>query len=143
MAYTNVAAVQILLGSNYGEMEDGTFPDLQTYIDSANVVVTQMRVIATREKRYYHPAVELEMVERWLAAHLYTKMDPFYSNKSTAGASAGFVQGRVEKEPYKDGAINMDASGVLNALLNRQFASMSSIGNRAGRDNPGCGTGRR
>jgi len=77
------------------------------------------------EKDFTHTTAELEMIERVLAAYNYCKMDPLYASKSTQGASGSHVTSQSlqgEQERYKRWAIELDASGCLNALLNRNVA---------------------
>jgi hypothetical protein len=112
---TTAGLVQKLLGDDY----DGT-SDLTPYLETATVVVSRLAVEATNANRALS-YTELELVERWLSAHFYTKMDPVYTSMSTGGASGSFARGS-EPEPYKDGAINVDFSGMLKAILNRQTA---------------------
>ncbi len=71
---------------------------------------------------------ELELMERWLACHLYTKFDPLYASKSTGGASASFINDEDIPERYLAGAINVDYSGMLKAIIKRQVASLAWIG---------------
>lgn len=113
---TTAAQVQKVLVNDY----DGT-TDLTPYIELASDIVDQVLVIAASRSQALS-VVTAEIVERWLSAHYYTKMDPTYASKSTGGASASFVRGSAEPEPYKDAAINADTSGALNAILKRLVA---------------------
>lgn len=118
MARTTDSAVAEVLGNDY----DGC-ASLRPRIASANLLVSRVATCATAKGQTLS-AAELEMLERILAAHFYTKTDPVYASKSTNGASASFVRGNKEPEPYKDWAISMDPSGCLNALMNRQTADI-------------------
>jgi hypothetical protein len=69
-----------------------------------------------------------EMMERCCAAYYYTLYDPLYGNRSTEGASGSFVEESLDKNRYKAMAIQQDPTGVLNALLNRNFAGSSWLG---------------
>jgi len=129
MPRTTIAAVQDLLGANYGPNPNGSLPNLQTYIDSATTLVDQLVTDASiKFPPYTHTSAQLELIERWLSAHFYTKMDPTYSSKSTSGASGSFVRDPKVPEPYKDAAIMLDPSGALAALLNRQTAGGAWLG---------------
>ena len=122
MAYTTPTAVQRLLGVNYDTRRS---PDLQQFVDSAHTVMGRL-IPAAAQRGFTHTAAELEIVERWLSAYFYCKMDPLLASKTTEAASAQFVTSQSlngEQERYKRGAIELDASGCLNALLNRQAAS--------------------
>ena len=127
MPRTSEEAVIGVLGADYGPKPDGTLPKLKPYIDTANNVINA----AVREANadgYSYDSVTLELMERWLAAHSYTKSDPTYSSRSTAGASGSFLRGKEEPEPYKDMVLTIDSLGYLNALLNRRRASAHWLG---------------
>lgn len=124
---TTIADVQTLLGSNYGTDHEGNDPDLQPYIDTATVIVDRVVTCATA-KNYTHTAAELELIERWLAAHYYTRMDPTYTSKSTAGASGSFTSPKDDTERYRASAIELDASGCLKQILSRNKASAAWLG---------------
>lgn len=111
----NVAAVLVdsSLSSNGQGDYDGT-TDLTPYIDAASSVVDDLE---DADEDGVLTSTKLELVERWLAAHYYTIMDPIYVSKSTLGRSASFQQ-----RSYKDVAIDLDPTGELAALLGRQRA---------------------
>ncbi len=116
---------------NYGLLPDGTAPSLQPYIDWATLIVSRVNTCASA-KGITLSTPELEMIERWTAAYGYCKMDPLYSSNSKGGASASYLAGGStldgETERYKRGAIEVDYSGCLNAILNRKVASLQWIG---------------
>lgn len=118
MARTTSAAVQALLGDDYDTVNS---PDLTPRIDAATAIVSRVSTCATN-KGITLSSTELELIERWVAAWLYTKTDRLYTNRSTADASGGFILGKDEPEPYKDGALALDYSGCLAAILNRNRA---------------------
>ncbi len=131
MSLTTVAKVQKLLGSNYGPMADGTLPDLLQFIDSANSVVTSAASLAVKQRGITLSPAQQELIERWLAAYFYCHLDPLKTSKSTEGASSSYVASQSlegEGERYKRGAIEMDPSGMVHALLNRAFATGYSLG---------------
>lgn len=111
---TSERAVAEILGENY----DGC-SKLRPYMSSANVMVTRMNTCATA-RGYTLTTEELELIERWLSAHFYTKMDPVYTSKSTLSASGSFMRG--ELEPYKDAAMALDPSGCLKGQLDQKIA---------------------
>lgn len=119
---TTALKVRAILGSDH----DGQTL-LTPYIETAAAITTRVAACATR-KGLSLSSAELELIERWLAAWSYTKSDPVYQSKTTAEASATFVRGKVEPEPYKDMALSLDTSGCLNAILNRQRASVHWLG---------------
>src|SRR5678815_4561967 len=118
-ARTTTALVQEILDRNYDRLRS---PNLQPYIDWASSIVDQVAVDAAA-KSMTLSSTSLEIIERWLAAYGYTKMDPLYASKSTQGASGAFVTSQSldgEQERYKRAAIEADWSGCLNAILNRK-----------------------
>ena len=123
MAFTTPDLVQAVLGKDYGPLPDGTLPDLQQYIDRADVTVLRAQQMALK-KNMPLTSQELEIFERWLAAYYYTQMDPIYQSRSNAGASASFVSAGQGADPnrYRQAAIEADYSGSVNALLKRQSA---------------------
>jgi hypothetical protein len=138
---TTVAAVQGILGGNYGKV-NGVLMNLQPFIDSATVIVDRVAVCAAKRHKTLGPA-ELELVERWLAAHAYCHMDPIYMSKSTAGASASFQRGSggegFESTDYGKMAVRIDYSGCLSAIGKRQVARGFAAG--VEHHERGCGTG--
>ncbi len=118
---TSIILVREVLDRNYHYKLS---PNLQPYIDSATLQVDRMVLCAT-DKGFTHTTAELEMIERVLAAYNYCHMDPLYQSKSTQGASGAHVSSSSldgEGERYKRWAIELDASGCLNAILNRKTA---------------------
>lgn len=123
MARTDATAVQTLLGRNYDSRNS---PDLTPYVDMATAFVDRVITCATA-KGVTLSTAEAELIERNMAAHFYTRTDPLYQSKSTLSASGSYARGK-EVESYKANATEMDPSGCVNALLNRQRASMSWLG---------------
>jgi hypothetical protein len=109
---------------------DGSTP-LTPFIQAASAVVDDVSVLAS-QKSYTQSAVKLELVERWLAAHLYCVQDPTYMSKNTADSSASFArklgEGNFETTPYGQTAVAMDLSGSLSAIGRRQFANATWLG---------------
>lgn len=111
---TTTAAVETILGSNFGNLPDGTEPSLQPYVDTANNVVDQVVTCATAKGKTLSDTT-LELMERWLSAYYYTHMDPLYTSRTTKDASGSFSD---PEKRYKDAAIQLDSSGCLAAILN-------------------------
>lgn len=123
MARTNGSAVKAILSGNYGPQAEGCAPpSLTPYIDAAFAFTTRVATCATA-KGITLTSVELELIERWLAAHYYTVSDPLYTSKSTADASASF-----EKRSYLDVAKQLDASGCVAALIERKSVGGAWLG---------------
>jgi hypothetical protein len=125
MSRTTTSLVEKVLADNY----DGQM-DLQQFIDSATVIVDRI-VTCASGKGITLTASELELIERWLAAHCYAQVDMLYASKSTAGASASF-QGQtglsLDSTRYGQMAVNLDYSGCLNAIGKRQFVQGYHLG---------------
>lgn len=131
-SYTRPYLVQAVLGVNYGANPDGTYPDLQQYIDAAHVTVLRVETCARNKGKPLTPE-ELELVERWLSAHCYCVMDPLYTSRSTAGRSGSFQrkQGEgFESTDYGMQAVRLDYSGCLSGIGRRAVASGRAVGGR-------------
>lgn len=110
MARTTSSAVQAILGSNY----DGT-TSLSPFIEIATALIDRVNTCAT-SKGITLTSTELELLERWMSAWYYTKMDPMYQQRSTLRASGSFIVGKEEPETYKAAAMSLDPSGCLRSL---------------------------
>jgi hypothetical protein len=121
---TTIGAVKGLLNRDYDSARN---PSLQVFIDSASIIVDQV-ILCARRKSITLSNAQLELIERWLSAHFYTKNDPLYQSKSTGGASGSFIGNPQQPERYKDGALMVDTSGCLAAILSRNIARMKWIG---------------
>ncbi len=123
---TTIKLVIESLGANYGPVK-GVPPNIQPWIDMANSTVDFLQGVAVGRGRGLLP-VQQELVERTLACHYYTKMDPLYASNSQGGGSGSFVSDPKEPERYRCLACNLDTSGFLTAVLNRQFAEGVYLG---------------
>lgn len=116
---TTTTAVQTVLGGDW----DGS-TSVQFAIDTATIIVDRVNTCATN-KDITLTTGELELIERWLAAHFYAQSDKPYTNKSTAGASASFA-GRtdmgLDSTLYGQTAQQVDYSGCLANINKRQQA---------------------
>jgi len=120
------AAVKEVLAAGR-DYDTDNMPNLAPYIRAANLIVDRVKTCAsTRGKAL--TAAELTEIETWLAAFFYTRSDPIYQNKSTAGGGAGFVSDPVDPERYRAGAIALDHSGCLVSLLKNQRATAFWLG---------------
>ena len=110
MSRTRATQVEEILGRNY-------IPgvDLTPYIDVASAIVTRVNTCAVA-KGYTLTSSELELIERWYAAWVYTDMDPLYRSKSTGGASGSFDTDPKQKR-YLRQAIALDPSGCLAGIV--------------------------
>lgn len=130
MARTTEALVAAILGSDW----DGS-RDLDQFIAAATVLVDRVNTCATN-KGVTLTSTELELIERWLAAHfLTTTSSPFrpYKSKKTADAAASY-QGEtgkgLESSFYGQTAMNLDPSGCLESITSRKRALLEWVGKR-------------
>lgn len=133
MARTTSSLVIALLGNSATHPKglgnyDGV-SDVTQWIDSATAIVDRVATCATG-KGITLSTTELELIERWLAAHYYTKYDPLYASKSTGRASASFIQDPKVPERYKAGALDLDPSGCLAGILAGARAGAAWLGKR-------------
>lgn len=142
MARTTTEAVIALLttGRDYDTENN---PDVGQFIDTASVIVDRVRTCSSNRGKGLLDS-ELELVERWLAAHCYACSDQPYASKSTAGASGSF-QGRtglaLEGTKYGQMALTVDYSGCLSAISKRQTAGGFWLGNSPESTTPGSVVG--
>ena len=91
--------------------------DLEPFIETANVLVTKHCVDTS------FTAAELELIERWLSAHIYTVRDMIAMNERVGSVSAEY-QSKVDlgfdSSHYGQMAMRLDWSGAL-AKLNEQI----------------------
>lgn len=116
---TNAGAVIEILGSNYDSIN---CPPMKLYLDTASVIIDRVVTCATG-KGFTHSVSELRLMEMWVAAYLYTIHDPIYKSKSTADASATFMD-----RSYLDAAKMLDNTGCLNAVMAGNRASLDWLG---------------
>lgn len=121
MSRTRASSVEAILGRNY---ISGV--DLAPYIEVAAAVVTRVNTCADA-KGYTLTSSELELIERWYAAWVYTDMDPLYRSKSTGGASGSFDTDPKQKR-YLRQAIALDPSGCLAGIVAGHNAGAVWIG---------------
>jgi hypothetical protein len=118
---TTILLVKGVLGLNYDTI-NGT--DVQPFIDTASAIVDRVSTCAVAKGRALS-LNELELIERWLAAHCYAMNDPTYQSKNTEGASATF-QGQagmhLEQTRFGQMAMDLDYSGCLTSISKRQLA---------------------
>ena len=132
MARTTATAVKgiLRLGSQGGDYDDANNPSLVPFIDSAALIVNRVVQCAAR-KNITLSDEELEMVERWLSAHMYAMSDRTYTNKSTGGASASFAGQTAmgfEATLYGQTAMRIDYSGCLTNFDKSKTASAQWLG---------------
>ena len=125
MPVTTVAAVKLIL------MRDYTDPQgVDSFIESAAAIVARVIECAAR-KGITLTDEEIELLERWLSAHLYTMSDKALTTKSTLSASGSF-HGQTgmgfEASLYGQTAIRLDPSGCLAAIDKRKVGRAFWLG---------------
>lgn len=126
---TNSGAVQGVLegGGDY----NGT-TSLLPYIATANVMVSRAATCATN-KGVTLTATELELMERWLAAHFYVCSDQTLAEETTERAK-GVYHGStglyLDSSRYGQTAQSLDVSGCLAAIGKRQRVGVKWLGKR-------------
>lgn len=115
MARTTDEAVQALL------QYDSSI-SVTPFIEAATVVVDRVSSCAS-SKGEALTSTELELIERWLAAHYYTVRDQRYKSKSTEKASATF-----ETINYLDTAMAIDRSGCLSGISKQKTVGLFWLG---------------
>jgi hypothetical protein len=115
MARTTTAAVQGILGSDYDSRRS---PDLSPRIETAATLVDDI-VAKAVELGIPLTDARLEVIERWLAAHLYCVTDRPYKSRSAGGASGTF-DGNTDKgldaTLYGQTAKVLDTTGFLSSI---------------------------
>lgn len=98
------------------EVDSVSIPDLTPFIDVANAIVTEVCVPEEYDD------TRLELIERWLSAHVYALRDPRTSSES-AGVSASYqlpAYGmNFQGTSYGQMALLLDTKGGLAALSKR------------------------
>lgn len=105
-------------------------PSLEPFIASASVIVDQVVVMAAQKNKSM-PAPQLELIERWLSAHMYCMNDRVFASKSQGGASASFAGSLSEgfdATLYGQTAQRIDTSNCLTNIDKKQYASMTWLG---------------
>jgi hypothetical protein len=131
---TTIASVKEILDHNYGASSTDitTSPSITPYIATAAALVDRMVVCATSKGVSFGDS-ELELIERWLAAHCYSQMDPGYQELETGDAKGMFtgVTGKaLENSRYGQMALSLDHSGCLLAITTQKRAKAFWNGTR-------------
>jgi hypothetical protein len=109
-ARTTSNSVKALLLRQY---DANAAPSLTPFIDTATVLVDRM---VAEDADGLLTAAELELIERYLAAHFYLHSDQALMSKSTGGASGSF-QGQtgigLDGSQYGQTAKRLDVTGYL------------------------------
>lgn len=115
MARTTAALVKGVLLRDYDTANN---PDLTPFIDTASSVIDKV-VTCAANRGVSLSAADLELMERWLAAHCYAMSDKPYAEKTTMKAK-GVFDGRtgmyLEGTRYGQTATSLDSSGCLAAI---------------------------
>jgi hypothetical protein len=122
MARTTPLAVQGILLDHYGATLAGTNPSLSPFIESANAVVDRVAACAIARDKTLTTA-ELELIERWLAAHYYASAPDQAKESRTTGRASAKYQGKtgmyLESTKFGQMAVTLDHSGCLVAIASQ------------------------
>lgn len=140
MIRTSPDLVKAILLNDY----NGT-SDLDSFIQSASVIVDRLLAYAKRQAAEIVEGStgtiivpeddDLELIERWLAAHTYCQSDKTLASKNTGGAGGSF-SGQTGKgfdsTLYGQMAKRLDQTGYLNYLdaVATGTASTASVSGR-------------
>lgn len=123
---TTANAVQDLLGDDYKSGRS-----LAVFVTTASKIVDRV-VTCLSNKSLSLDSTEAELMERWLAAHAYTRSDPTYASESTLGASGskhGQTGLNLDGSFYGQQAKALDPSGTcLVSISNGQKAGAAWLG---------------
>lgn len=113
MARTNSTAVEGILLADY---DSGN--SLTPFIEAASLIIDRVETCAD-DKELPLTDTELEMIERWLAAHLYVMSDQNEAETETLSSRVKY-QGQtamhLDSSKYGQTAMVMDFSGCLKEL---------------------------
>lgn len=128
MARTSEAQVRDVLLGAYDDVTHSLAP----FIDAANSIVNKVATCAS-SKGDPQSAADLELLERWLAAHGYAMSNrPMDSTRTlSAGATfSGKTGMHLEATTYGQMALSLDHSGCLAAIASgaRRSASVGWLG---------------
>lgn len=123
-ARTSADAVKLLMAPG-GDYREGK--DLAPFLATAAALIDRVVACAAEDGNPL-TSTEAELLERWMAAHFYTKADRVTSSRSTLGASGAFVLDPAVPEPYKAAALELDPSGCLGRYLSKASARAAWLG---------------
>jgi hypothetical protein len=113
MPLTTVIAVQ-------GIIEHDTEIPLDPFIETASMIVDRVLVpVKDDDGSLYYNNTQLEVIERWLAAHFYAVRDPRTAFEGVGKVQASFeskVGLNLNNTRYGQAALGLDTSGTLAAL---------------------------
>lgn len=130
MARTTAELVKEVLAPG-GDYNLRTNPSLTVFINSASVLVNKVISLAANNEEEGLTTDQAQLVETWLAAHMYCMSDQTYASKSTAGASASFhgqTGLKLDATKYGQMAKVIDTTGYLTSLSENLSASMTWLG---------------
>ncbi len=114
---TDEDAVKALLrpGTEEGDYDDTNTPDLTVHIQTASVIADQVALCAVAKGKTLTES-QLELIERWLAAHFYVMSDQVLHKVSTLnsyGQFQGETKMQLDASKYGQSAKLVDTSGCL------------------------------
>lgn len=112
---TTVADVKAVLLEDY---DSATEPSLTPFLETASTIVDAVYECATN-LGFTLSTTQLELIERWLAAHCYAMSDQTYASKNNLRGSGSFhgqTGMRLEATKYGQMATVLDVSGCLSTM---------------------------
>ncbi len=125
---TNKEAVKLVLMSDYGQLPDGTEPDLTPFMQTAYNLTTQVYNAARQYRSMTLDATTLELIERWLSAHFYAMSDQPLQSKSGGGGTFQNLGVGIKGTKYGQNAISSDYTRTLAAIDEGRIASTVWLG---------------
>lgn len=119
MPRTTAAAVKEII-----EVDETISTDLVPFIEAATMLVDRVVAVAVDESgNVYYTAPQLEVIERWLAAHFYAVRDPRVVTEGAGSVMVRYeshVELNLNNTRYGQQAMLLDTAGGL-AKLNRDM----------------------
>lgn len=109
---------QAVKGIMLGEYDCLNNPDLTPFIESASLMIDDLVTCAATMSQTLS-AAKLEIIERWLTAHLYQMADPGYIEKRTGKAMGKFTGETgfgLEASRFGSMVKRLDTTGCLSGL---------------------------
>jgi len=93
--------------------------DMDSFIDTANELVTEMCTGTTNGPKTAYSAARLELIERWLSAHFYAVRDPRVKSEKAGPVGVNYqekVDLNFSVTTYGQQAMMLDTNGGLRSL---------------------------
>jgi hypothetical protein len=121
---------ELVIGLLLNEYDAENEPDVTPFIDSASVLIDEVVACAARKGKTLTDEAA-EILERWVAAHLYQAPDPGYQEKQTEKAKGVYntITGKgLEGTRFGQNALLIDSTGCLRGINNNARARLRWMG---------------